>query len=620
MESSNHKINKNRNTGKPLRILCGAEAFGYGPCSKLVSVVKQMKIDIPELRADFIGDGASLNFALQNDSLFNNVWEYDGSYPDSRNYDLVVSVMNPYLTLWGWFHRKQVIYIDSLFWFWKFEEDRYESLQETLSELTNARSIDEVWALTKNITGHHLHYVAHKIANLSCVQSFAESSSQNDVFREDISNVVPVNPIVDLAYRHDSERDTILISLGGLLSPLNQKKEALTYVELVLKIIGPLIAKASKRYKIILATNPEVTKLVKNAPQGLIVTSLSHEEILKMINRSALVLAPAGLTTIFECLLYGTPIFILPELHDGHYPNYLGLGKADGQKLRAVFPSALISPLVRTEKPEDNPDDEIRRIQSILKKLNLTNDSIVREMERNVTALVAMLDKPDQLAGLATKQHELVFSTGIPKRLKDVNEVVLELVNGEKQLPLIRKRYAIGVIASAVHFEDKKKIAELTRLGSQLAEYGVNVMTGAAIGISHIIGRAAQNAGSRLMGFSPAPNIVMHSKAEDNAPADEFDALHFNGRGFTARSLEFIKSVDALIMISGRMGTLSEFTIAFEEGVPIFVLQGYGGISDKIDHILSFARKDGPVTPFLCKEPNKLISELLGNLESRYYT
>ena len=611
------------NTNKSLKVLCSAEAFGYGPCSKLVSVVKQIKNDLPEFRADFIGDGSSLDFALQNDSLFNNVWEYNGSYPDARNYDLVVSVMNPYLALWGWFYRKRVIYIDSLFWFWKFQDEKYEFLQETIDELTSARSLSEVWALVKNVTDHHLHYLAHKVSNLSCVQSFAEHLPKQDSFRESIPNIVHVDPIVDLSLKKEVDRDTILISLGGLLSPLNQKKEALAYVELVLKITTPFIIEASKKYKVILATNPEITKLIKNAPQGLIVTSLSHEETLKLINRSLLVLTPAGLTTLFECLLYQTPIFILPELHDGHYPNYLGLAKrcTPQEELENIFPHTLITPRITGSPQEENPNDELRRIQSLIKKLNVMNDSTVREMERSVSAFVTKIDDSSQLRDMASKQYSSVFSAGRRENSKDIYGVIHNQINNDGQPPSIRRRHTVGVISSAVLFdEDSEEAREIVWLGTQLAKYGINVVTGAAIGISHSIGKAAQSAGSKLIGFSPASNIVMHSKKEDNAPASEFDNIHFNERGFTARSLEFIKSVDALIMVSGRMGTLSEFTIAFEEGVPIFVLQGYGGISDKIGQIISFAKKDGNITPCICNGPKMLVSQLLQNLESNYYT
>ena len=105
---------------KQLRILTSAEAFGYGPCSKLTAIVRNLRKDYNNLRIDFLGEKSALSFALQNNYLFNVIREYDGTYPDPDDVDLVLSVMNPYTILWGWFNRKKCVYVDSLYWFWKF--------------------------------------------------------------------------------------------------------------------------------------------------------------------------------------------------------------------------------------------------------------------------------------------------------------------------------------------------------------------------------------------------------------------------------------------------------------------------------------------------------------------
>jgi predicted Rossmann-fold nucleotide-binding protein len=615
------KIISNDNK-KTLRVLVGAEAFGFGPCSKLISIVKKLKADRRDIIIDFIGDGSSLNFALQNDSLFNNVWEYEGSYPNSKNYHYVLSVMNPYLALWGWFHKKQVIYIDSLYWFWSFEEDKFQHIENVLNELVNVRSHEEIWAITKNIRDHHLHYLAHKISNLSCAQLFIDNDDKTvDIYRDSISNVVSVSPIVDLSFKKSEARDTILISLGGLLSPFNQKKEALSYVELVLKLMAPFITEIGGRYKVVLTTNPEITKHIKNTPPGLVVTSMSHSECLQQINRSVLIFAPAGLTTIFECLLYETPIFILPELHDGHLPNYLGLGKGNSleNKREQIFPNALISFVMEFKGSKNNPDDEIRRIQSLIKKLNAVNDTTVLELQRKILKMISLLDKESDCRVLAKEQYDFVFSQSKSRKLDDVNTVINSFLTVEEKIPPILKRHTVGIISSAVHFENETKMQELELISTKLAENNVNISTGAAIGIPHLIGKKAKSIGSKLIGFSPSADMLTHSKIEDNAPADDFDLINFYKEGFTARSLDFVKTADAIIMIAGRMGTLSEFTIAFEEGVPIYILQGYGGISDKIDLIIDFARKDGPRKPFITNNTEELITRLISDLTRTYY-
>ncbi len=52
-----------------------------------------------------------------------------------------------------------------------------------------------------------------------------------------------------------------------------------------------------------------------------------------------------------------------------------------------------------------------------------------------------------------------------------------------------------------------------------------------------------------------------------------------------------IKSIDGAIVLNGRVGTLSEFTIAIEEGLPISVLEGTGGITDHLKKIIKISKK-----------------------------
>lgn len=602
-----------------IHVLSSAEAFGFGPCSKLTSIVKRLKNEIPSSRIDFLGEGSALSFALQNHYLFNSIREYDGIYPNANEFDLVLSVMNPYAILWGWFHRKKCIYVDSLYWFWKFEKNAFENLESTIDQLTSANSIDEVWALIKDITGHNLHYLAHRLSTISCSQYFNYTETGADIFRKNIKNIVEVNPIIDASHKKKTKRDTILISLGGLLSPLNREKEALSYLGLVFKITEDFISEASKHYKVILATSPEIVKSMKRVNQDISVATLSQEEMLETINRSALVLTPAGITTMYECLMYETPFFVLPELHDGHYPNYLRLAGGDQKKinmLASVFPNALINPLVNN-KQENDPDDEIRKIQSFIKRLTITNDKTFNSMKSNVNSLLTLVLNRESLRKMAKSQNKFALDNIVNKN-KDVVAVIKQGIKGEKP-PIVGRKHTVGIISSAIPIQDRKTIDLFNNLGVYLAEHNINIATGAAVGISHLIGKSAKDAGSKLIGFSPSANALIHSRKSDNAPISHFDIIHFNGNGFTARSLEFIQTVDALIMVSGRMGTLSEFTIGFEEGVPVFVLKGYGGISDRIEEIISYVNKEGFIPPAIFTDVNELSEKLLNFLKSDYY-
>jgi hypothetical protein len=66
---------------------------------------------------------------------------------------------------------------------------------------------------------------------------------------------------------------------------------------------------------------------------------------------------------------------------------------------------------------------------------------------------------------------------------------------------------------------------------------------------------------------------------------------------------------DAVIFICGRMGTLNEFTICFEDDRLIGVLEGTGGTADMIREIIEKTHK-GPGRIIYEKDPKKLVEKI----------
>lgn len=69
-------------------------------------------------------------------------------------------------------------------------------------------------------------------------------------------------------------------------------------------------------------------------------------------------------------------------------------------------------------------------------------------------------------------------------------------------------------------------------------------------------------------------------------------------------------AADGVIIICGRMGTLNEFTTAFEDQKPIGVLEGSGGIADKI-RIIATGPHRGVKKIVYEKNPKKLVRKLI---------
>jgi hypothetical protein len=70
------------------------------------------------------------------------------------------------------------------------------------------------------------------------------------------------------------------------------------------------------------------------------------------------------------------------------------------------------------------------------------------------------------------------------------------------------------------------------------------------------------------------------------------------------------RSADAVITIYGRIGTLNEFTIAFEDKKPQGVLTGTGGESDELQHILEIAHR-GSGKVIFDPDPKSLMDKVI---------
>ena len=77
-----------------------------------------------------------------------------------------------------------------------------------------------------------------------------------------------------------------------------------------------------------------------------------------------------------------------------------------------------------------------------------------------------------------------------------------------------------------------------------------------------------------------------------------------------------VRASDAVIEICGRIGTLNEFTVAFEDHKPIGVLLGTGGAADELKQILSMAKR-GKKNIYYDTDPKRLVKTLLTEIKKR---
>lgn len=174
----------------------------------------------------------------------------------------------------------------------------------------------------------------------------------------------------------------------------------------------------------------------------------------------------------------------------------------------------------------------------------------------------------------------------------------------------MEEKFKIAVSGAAQIDICQKNAARLTKeIGKEIIRQGCILITGATTGIPYYAAKGAKAAGGVSVGFSPAASRLSHLK-KYKLPIDAFDIIVYTGFGYAGRNLLMARAANGIIVICGRMGTLNEFTIAFEDKKPIGVLVGSGGTADKIKGLVKGPFR-GQKKIIYAKEPKKLVKELI---------
>lgn len=187
-------------------------------------------------------------------------------------------------------------------------------------------------------------------------------------------------------------------------------------------------------------------------------------------------------------------------------------------------------------------------------------------------------------------------------------------------------KYKIGVFGSAV---DEGNIVnkKAHKLGQVLSKQNLIVVTGACTGVPYEIAREAFRNGAEVWGYSPVLNINEQKKFTPNDDLSIYKKIIYIPKSFEFfSSLEVSKkyrnvistaNCDAGIIISGRWGTMNEFTNLYDLGKIIGVLTGTGGIADELPTLCKKINKKSKAKVFFSNSPNDLVNKVLKELNSR---
>ena len=110
-------------------------------------------------------------------------------------------------------------------------------------------------------------------------------------------------------------------------------------------------------------------------------------------------------------------------------------------------------------------------------------------------------------------------------------------------------------------------------LGREIVRHNAVLVDGATTGFPFWAAKGVKQEGGIVIGLSPAATEKEHIQTYQ-LPIEYHDMIIYTGFNYSGRNLLLVRSADAVIFGCGRMGTLNEFTITFEDKKPIGILQG----------------------------------------------
>ena len=150
-------------------------------------------------------------------------------------------------------------------------------------------------------------------------------------------------------------------------------------------------------------------------------------------------------------------------------------------------------------------------------------------------------------------------------------------------------------------------------LGAEIVRQGGIIVTGATTGFPLWSAMGAKAERGISIGLSPAASERDHID-HWRLPIDYMDLIIYTGFGFPGRDLLFTRSCDAVIIGCGRIGTIHEFTIAFEDGKPVGVLEGPWTMGSQIKDILEKGNRPSDMVIF-DDDPKRLIARVIAMVE-----
>jgi uncharacterized protein (TIGR00725 family) len=179
-------------------------------------------------------------------------------------------------------------------------------------------------------------------------------------------------------------------------------------------------------------------------------------------------------------------------------------------------------------------------------------------------------------------------------------------------VPVDNLKIKVGVMGSAGGELLEGDLEKCVELGRAIADAGCAIVTGGCPGLPHAAVVGCKERGGLTVGVSPALSLDEHVNVY-GSPTDHIDVMIYTGSGLMGREVIGVRSCDIVIIVGGRSGTLGEFAIAYDEGRPIGVLTGTGGIADHVDDFLPVIKKATGSRITYDSDPRRLVERCVAD-------
>jgi len=146
-------------------------------------------------------------------------------------------------------------------------------------------------------------------------------------------------------------------------------------------------------------------------------------------------------------------------------------------------------------------------------------------------------------------------------------------------------------------------------IGREIARHGCIITTGATTGFPMYAAMGAKDERGFSIGFSPASTEREHLEVY-KLPTDYMDVIVYTGFGYSGRDLLLIRSSDAVVIGCGRIGTLNEFSVAFEDHRPIGILEGSWDTAELLHKFIESAHRPNDKIIY-DSDPKALVERLI---------